>query len=258
MTTTTPSLSQREKISQNPTAKQLFSIMDRKQTNLSVAADLIYMEDLIKLAEEVGPHICILKTHIDIVVDFDEFLLSELEELAEEHNFLLFEDRKFADIGNTVKYQYREGIYGISDWAHMVNAHTLPGPGIIEALREVGLPKGRGLLLLAELSSKGALTTPEYAEATVEMAKQYPDFVFGFISQRKLTDDPQFIHMTPGVNLGKKGDSLGQQYNTPEKVIRENGTDIIIVGRGIIEAEDPAAEALRYREAGWKAYLARG
>ena len=40
------------------------------------------------------------QTHIDIVEDFDQDLITCLQELSQEHNFLLFEDRKFADIGN--------------------------------------------------------------------------------------------------------------------------------------------------------------
>lgn len=136
-----------------------------------------------------------------------------------------------------------------------MNAHVLPGPGIIQGLAEVGLPLQRGLLLLAEMSSAGNLLTPEYANKTLEIAKQHKEFVIGFISQHKLSDDPHWIYMTPGVQRGQTKDTLGQQYVTPENAIIHHGSDIIIVGRGIISATDPVAEAKKYREAGWNAYM---
>ena len=248
---------ERAKVCSNPTAQKLFKLMEKKQTNLSIAADVISKKELIKIADELGPEICVLKTHIDIIEDFDDDLIIQLQRLSEKHNFLLFEDRKFADIGNTVKHQYENGIYHIADWADITNAHTVPGPGIIEGLKEVGLQKGRGLLLLAEMSPKGNLATGNYTEASLKMAEKNKDFVIGFITMKKLLDDPCFINMTPGVKLIQGGDTLGQQYNTPERVIKKQESDIIIVGRGIYEAENPLAEAKKYRQAGWQAYQDR-
>lgn len=241
----------------NPLAKNLLTLIVEKQTNLALSADVVRAQEILALADLVGPEICVLKTHVDIIEDFSPEFIADLKHLANKHRFLIFEDRKFADIGHTVKLQYQQGIYRIADWADMVNAHSLPGPGIIEGLMEVGLPKQRGLLLLAEMSSVNNLINDHYTQKTLLFAQQFSDFVIGFISQHKLSSDPQWIYLTPGVQFLERDDALGQRYVTPEKAIAENGTDIIIVGRGILKSDNPAIAAKKYREAGWTAYLSR-
>jgi uridine monophosphate synthetase len=257
MLVTSQSFSERAQLARNPVAKALLLLMDEKQTNLAVNIDSSSANEVLEMANLLGPEICVLKTHVDILDDFSREWTEKLQEIAQKHKFLIFEDRKFADIGHIASKQYAGGVYKIADWADITNAHAIPGPGIIEGLQTVGLPKKRGLLLLAEMSSKGSLANKDYAQAVVEMAQQYPDFVMGFISQRRLSANTGHIHMTPGVSLTESGDSLGQQYKTAEYAIKTQKTDVIIVGRGIVNASDPKEKAAEYRHEAWVAYKAR-
>ena len=88
-----------------PAAQALFETADRKRTNLCVALDVPSAADVVRLANLLGPKVCCIKTHCDIHADWDPNpetgTGARLAALAARHDFLLFEDRKFADIGNT-------------------------------------------------------------------------------------------------------------------------------------------------------------
>ncbi|EKM80136.1 hypothetical protein AGABI1DRAFT_120163 [Agaricus bisporus var. burnettii JB137-S8] len=256
----------------NPAAKLLLETIHRKRSNLAVSVDVTQSSDFLAIIDAVGPLVCLIKTHIDILEDFDSNLINKLVELSKKHDFVIFEDRKFADIGNTVALQYSSGVHKIASWSHITNAHPVPGPSVISGLAAVGLPLGRGLLLLAEMSTKGTLARGEYTDDAVRMARSNSEFVIGFIAQRRMDGlglgpseaklDEDFLILTPGVGLEVKGDAMGQQYRTPDEVIRQNGCDVIIVGRGVYGTNLKDVEAIRqraerYRQEGWDAYLKR-
>lgn len=167
------------KLAKSAVGIKLMDIMSTKQTNLCLAADLTNATDLLNLAEQVGPHICILKTHIDIIDDYHSNMIQPLKEIAERHNFLLLEDRKFSDIGKTVEYQYSKGIFQISSWANLVTVHSLMGKGVLDAIKASEGMKERGVFLLAQASSAGNLITEDYIQNTLKMSEEYPELVTG-------------------------------------------------------------------------------
>ncbi|KAI5923775.1 Orotidine 5'-phosphate decarboxylase [Camillea tinctor] len=352
----------------HPLSNYLLRLMELKKSNLCLSADVPTARELLSLADNIGPSIVVLKTHYDMVAGWDfnpkTGTGAKLQALGRKHGFLIFEDRKFGDIGSTVQRQYTAGTARIIDWAHIVNINMVPGKAGVTALAEaaklwrsrvnyevktsvsVGTPvtnafdeneadeegdhlapmepplssyyepngrKGsivsittltqsfepvdsprfpnhmsdsddyvcagieeppweRGLLILAQMSSQGNFMNEEYTRACQEAAREHKDFVMGFIAQGTLNTEAEdnFISMTPGCQLPPEGESeedeengavlgdgMGQQYNTPSKLVGLCGSDIIIVGRGILKATAPRAEAERYRRLAWKEYLNR-
>eukprot|EP00116_Pleurobrachia_bachei_P008195 sb/3468457/ len=229
-----------------PKAQDLLKIIQRKETNLCVSADVSTSAELLQLVDEVGPFVCMVKTHIDIIVDFTAELITQLQALAAKHDFAIFEDRKFADLGSTVQKQFSGGVHQISTWADFINAHAVVGPGIISGLKSVA--QGQSLIMIAQMSAAGNLCTPEYTKTSVDMAEANSGFVSGFICTERVTENREFLNFVPGVHISSSGDNLGQQYVSPESAIKR-GADVIIVGRGIYRAENFAKAARQYRDA---------
>lgn len=230
----------------NPHSKKLLEIAIAKNTNLIASADVITTEELLAFAEKVGPHIVALKTHIDIINDFDfDKTIIPLRDIAEKHNFLLMEDRKFADIGSTQELQYSYGSYKISTWADLITSQVIGGYQSLDYFLN------SGVIAILSMSSKGTLTDNHYFEEAQKIAIEHPN-VIGGVSQKPISEE--LLLFTPGVSLSDSGDGKGQQYNTPEVVFRNLHTDFMIVGRGIYKANDAEKAALKYKIAGWNAY----
>jgi len=261
------SYGERAVLSNNSAGQKLLQLMEEKKTNLSTGCDTSNSKELLSMARNVAEEIVIFKTHMDMLDDFTENVTGELKDLSRQHNFMLFEDRKFADIGFTVKLQYGKGIYKIAQWADFTNAHSVPGKGILQGLFEVAkeMPEPRGCFLLAQMTAEGNLANKDYTKKTVEMANEMPEFVCGFIGagsnaerlrELRTISAPGTIIFAPGVQIGKEGDALGQKYATPESAIAA-GADIIHVGRGISNSDNQKETAKKYRELGWKSYQQR-
>lgn len=251
----------------NSMVRQYMDVVCRKQTLVILAADLRTMDALADLIDAVGPYIAALKTHVDLVDDWTADGWSALCTLAAEHDLLIFEDRKFADIGPISRGQMA-GVYDIRSWANVVTAHGISGPDIVDGLCAGWNDVGRegGVLLLAQMSSRGNLLGLDgYTDAMVSAGIANAG-VFGFIGNgsrpaelselRAKVGDKKLI-WTPGVNLAVGDGEMGQRYGDPSEAIH-SGSDGIIVGSGIYKSDSPQDVAKAYAHISWSALLERG
>lgn len=249
----------------SPLAKRYMEVAAAKQSLVCLAADRNTMASLFELIEEVGEHVAALKTHVDLVDDWTSEAWSDFCSKANEQNLLIFEDRKFADIGAISRAQMA-GKYDIRSWSDLVTAHLISGPDIVDGLQAGWQDVGRqgGVLLLAQMSSRGNLLVPSYTDEVVAKGRQHGGVV-GFIGNgsrpqelvalRNKVGEEKMI-WTPGVNLAVGDGAMGQRYGDPMKAVL-SGSDCIIVGSGIHRAEQPALAAKAYADASWKGLMQR-
>lgn len=249
-------------VTPNAFAQKLTAKIAARQSNLIVSLDVDNQADFFRILQQVAGEMVMVKTHVDILRDFDSGFVPRLKELAARYDFLIFEDRKFADIGSTVARQFRDGIYRIADWADCITVHPLPGEGILQGLFDGGGFDG-GAFLLAAMSARGNLIDAQYTARAIGMGMKHRERVSGYIgfarTETELRDlrgqmPADQLLLMPGVNLDVSGDAQGQQYVSAEQAVR-GGADAIIVGRGIIAQADPAAMAGRYRQQAWEARI---
>ncbi|KAI1264078.1 Orotidine 5'-phosphate decarboxylase [Xylariaceae sp. FL1019] len=199
-----------------------------KQSSLVISVDLTDTHNLFDCADKLGPRIAVFKTHINLVSDFGDDTVQGPKRLAEQHNFVIFEDCELIGIRNTVQKQYHGGSLRILEWAHIVNLSVLGGHGIVEAQTQTikdpdfAYSDKRGFSILAEMTSKGSLAVGSYTEKCA-------------------TQDKDFGIFTTEINMATKSDRFRQQYQTQAATVRC----------------DPVEAAKAYQKDGWDAYHER-
>ena len=239
-------------------ADEIRSYMASRRTRVVLAADHTTISEISHTLLQAGPSICMLKTHVDGVVDFEYTRwMNEVIQPAREMGILIFEDRKFADIGHVSKIQML-GHQRIAAWADIVTAHRISGPDIIDGIHAAWEEMGRrgSILVLAQMSSSENFLDASYTKKTVASCVGLSG-VCGFIgngsnpmSISSLRDavGPEKLILTPGINFDSSQSVMGQRYGHPTEAIR-SGADAVIVGSGIIRSGSVSNAAAQYANA---------
>lgn len=220
--------------------EQLKSIIRDKNTKVCVSIDWNDPERVLNLLEQIAPYICMVKLHYDLLNVPTEHRLQFMERLyilIQNHNFAVFADRKLVDIPSIVEKQI---ITLARTYLPTFVTGYLHHGDSLEAYERTK----QNVFLVASMSSASfGQADPLYVQRVISSARNN-SIVAGVISQEKLDDN--LFHLVPGIKLNAGTDGMGQKYRTPEDV--KDFADVIIVGRGITEADDPVATVKEYRE----------
>lgn len=224
--------------------KELRTIIIQKKTNLILSLDVTDKLHFFSVLYDCKEYICAVKLHLDCYTFMDDKAYDTLFDWAEKYNFIIIEDRKFADIGNTNRLQ---ALRFMNIGIRYFTSHIFMGKDSIE-----NFPENCCVFLIANMSCKGSYFSDKIQlEPLLEStSKSYYDKipnVIGFVSQKNIeTNSEKYpLILRPGVRLpgSHNNDTMGQIYKPPEIY---PGV-CWVVGREIIHAKEPKKVAEKYK-----------
>lgn len=217
---------------------------------LIIALDLDNQKQVCALVDKLNPAHCALKVGSELFtalgVDFVKLLLNK--------QFKIFLDLKFHDIPNTVAHACKV-CADLGVW--MINVHALGGLKMMQAAQKAieGYGKDRPLLIgvtvltsftKEELASIGIpLAMDEQVGHLACLAKEAG--LDGVVSSahevKRIKKDcgAGFLAVTPGIRLSHDSKDDQSRVMTPIQAIQA-GSDYLVVGRSITQAQDPVAQ----------------
>lgn len=216
---------------------------------VAVALDVSTGEEAVRLARSVAPHVGAFKIGLELLSGPGPVLVSALAELGKP----VFCDAKLHDIPNTVA---RAAANLARAGARWITIHAAGGPAMIDAAVRGAAAgsSGTGILAVTVLTS---LSASELALAGMgdsvgkqvsRMARLARDggaegVVCGV---RELGDvaqvSPELLRVTPGIRPEGSESHDQARVATPRAAL-DRGANLLVIGRPITAAADPAAAA---------------
>lgn len=220
---------------------------------LIVALDIGTYDEAVRMVDILKDKVDIFKVGIVPFTAFGDGILRHIEEQGKK----VFLDLKFHDIPNTVRNAARAGA---SRGVFIMNFHSLGGEEMLKAARQ-GAEEGSGggkppiLLAVTILTSMNqeAVKKAGLAGTVKERVMDLAGVAAGSgmdgvvasaqeAAEIKRTQGSGFIVLTPGVRPVWASGQDQKRIMTPA-MAAASGADYIVVGRPILEAEDPAKAA---------------
>lgn len=200
--------------------KKTFKQFVENNGNLCVAADMNDKNKIINLIDDIGSSIAVLKLHYDTIIDFNDDFINLLLNLKKKYNFLIWEDRKFADIGSIVDKQIKNDHF--SKWVDIFSIHKTVSPSICDENNQFKY------IFINDMSN-GHDMCPNIG------LKEYyfssPNIV-GAVTQ---SNEENINIVTPGISLTCDNDKFDQKYT---KISDHKNCLLFVIGRAIYNSDD--------------------
>lgn len=198
-------------------------------SKICVAIDRRTTADIKPFIEALGPHVGCIKLHADMIEDFDASFVEYLCDAKTRFGCLFWEDRKLADIGQTMQHQLCHPLYNIAAWADIVSCHALVGAESLQALSAVA--PSMMLVLIAQMSSAGNTLDTAYTQQAIRVAQQV-ESVVGIVCQTEQPDAAPLLTFVPGIaSSSVSQDDYGQRYHS---TAQKTFADVWVIGRAIV------------------------
>ncbi|SMF36772.1 orotidine-5'-phosphate decarboxylase [Alteromonadaceae bacterium Bs31] len=214
---------------------------------LLVALDYSTADQCLALVKQLNPSLCRLKIGKELFTAAGPGVVESVQKLG----FDVFLDLKFHDIPNTVAGAVKSAA-NLGVW--MLNVHACGGARMMEAAVAALQAYQHKPLLIAvtvltsmdesDLLGVGIKEAPEtVVQRLARLAKD--SGMDGVVSSAKEVNamksalGPAFLSITPGIRPATAAVGDQKRVVTPEQAIA-NGSDYIVVGRPITQAENPA------------------
>ncbi|MBS3796590.1 MULTISPECIES: orotidine-5'-phosphate decarboxylase [unclassified Pseudoalteromonas] len=214
-----------------------------------IALDYDDKAKALAFVQQLSPDSCRLKVGKEMFTHFGPDFVKQLVELG----FDVFLDLKFHDIPNTVAKAVKAAA-DLGVW--MVNVHASGGVEMMQKAKEILVPYGDKAPLLIAVTVLTSMDEMQLKQLGIEKTPQEQVLYLAQLTKQAGLDGvvcsaqeayelkqqlgADFKLVTPGIRPA--GSDAGDQKRimTPKQAI-ESGSDYLVIGRPITQADDPVA-----------------
>ena len=221
----------------NNKINDIYNLIYKKKTNIILAYDNNDFPQLCHFLSKIYPYIIGLKIHNEIL-NLNPQQNITLYNLCKCYSLFLWEDRKFNDIANTFNHQIKS-YESIRDY---VSVCPISGVDILQVKSNLKY------FVLIEMSSRNNFInniSNELYQCVFDELKNNNNNIAGIICQSSSYIKQDIITIKPGINAKNKRDNVGQTYNNLHDL--QDKPTLIVVGRGLTNAENPKEEIKLYK-----------